>query len=59
MKSYPLRRSKSFEAMTVPSQPPEEDVKTPISFKLMVGLAVLYLGWRFVQGIFWLIQRTF
>jgi hypothetical protein len=45
--------------MTVPSQPPEEDVKTPISFKLMVGLAVLYLGWRFVQGIFWLIQRIF
>ena len=25
--------------------------KTPFSFKLMVGLAVLYLGWRLVQGV--------
>ena len=29
-------------------EPPQ---KTPFSFKLMVGLAVLYLGWRLVQGI--------
>ena len=39
--------------------PPEEDFKTPISFKVMVALAVLYLGWRLVQGIFWLIERVF
>jgi hypothetical protein len=36
---------------------PQEDVKTPFSFKLMVVLAVLYLGWRLVQGIVWLIDR--
>ena len=28
-----------------PSQP------TPFSFKLMVVMAILYLGWRLVQGI--------
>ena len=30
--------------------------KTPFSFKLMVALAVLYLGWRLVQGIVALIR---
>ena len=30
--------------------------KAPFSFKLMVGLAVLYLGWRLVQGIAALIR---
>ena len=39
--------------------PPEEDFKTPLSFKVMVGLAVLYLGWRLVQGVIWLVQRLF
>ena len=34
-----------------------EDLKTPFSFKLMVILAVLYLGWRLVQGIAWVINR--
>ena len=34
-----------------------EEVKTPFSFKLMVALAALYLGWRLVQGIIWLIQQ--
>ncbi|MCY4368489.1 MAG: hypothetical protein OXF41_03495 [bacterium] len=29
----------------VPSQ------RTPFSFKLMVAMAVLYLGWRLVEGI--------
>ncbi len=35
---------------------PVDDVKTPFSFKLMVVLVVLYLGWRLVQGIVWLYQ---
>ena len=30
--------------------------KAPFSFKLMVGMAVLYLGWRLVQGILALIR---
>lgn len=35
----------------------QEELKTPFSFKLMVALTVLYLGWRLVQGIAWLIQQ--
>lgn len=31
-----------------------EDLKTPWSFKVMVVLVVLYLGWRLIQGIVWL-----
>lgn len=39
-------------------QPPEgEELKTPFSFKLMVVLVVIYLGWRLVQGVLWLIDR--
>ncbi len=35
----------------------EAEVPTPFSFKLMVVLAVIYLGWRLVQGIIWLIDQ--
>jgi hypothetical protein len=31
----------------------QDDLKTPFSFKLMIVLVVLYLGWRLVQGIIW------
>lgn len=33
-----------------------ETLPTPFSFKLMVVLAVLYLGWRLVQVVIWVIQ---
>lgn len=39
------------------SERPQDDTKTPFSFKLMVVLAVLYLGWRLVQGVLWLIDQ--
>lgn len=42
--------------MTDPIRP-EEEIKTPLSFKLMVALTVLYLGWRLVQGVVWLWDR--
>ena len=46
--------------MTDPAQiPPEEEIKTPFSFKLMVVLVVLYLGWRLVEGVVWLFGRIF
>lgn len=35
----------------------DEAPPAPWSFKIMVGLAVLYLGWRLVQGIVWVVQR--
>ena len=31
--------------------------QAPWSFKIMVGLAVLYLAWRLVEGIVWVVQR--
>jgi hypothetical protein len=35
----------------------QEQVKAPFSFKLMVALTVIYLGWRLIQGIVWLVER--
>ncbi|HEX9762992.1 MAG TPA: hypothetical protein VGA97_07835 [Acidimicrobiia bacterium] len=35
---------------------PEEEVRAPLSFKLMIALTVLYLGYRLVQGIVWLVE---
>ncbi len=34
----------------------EPTPKTPFSFKLMVALGILYLGWRLVEGIAALIR---
>lgn len=42
--------------MTEPERP-GEDVKAPFSFRLMIVLVVIYLGWRLVQGIIWLVDR--
>jgi hypothetical protein len=39
-----------------PVTPEGESVPTPISFKVMVVLAVLYLLYRLVQGVVWLFQ---
>jgi hypothetical protein len=36
---------------------PEEEIKAPFTFKLMIFLVVLYLGWRLVQGVMWVIER--
>lgn len=45
--------------MSRPEQPDQEEIKTPFTFKLMIVLAVLYLGWRLVQGVIWLVERIF
>lgn len=37
----------------------DKDLKTPFTFKLMIVLAVLYLGWRLVQGLVWVWQQIF
>lgn len=42
--------------MTEPGGTGPEDVKTPFTFKLMIVLVVLYLGWRLVQGVIWLVE---
>jgi hypothetical protein len=38
-----------------PDQP--EELKTPFSFKLMIALTVVYLGYRLVQGVVWVIGQ--
>jgi hypothetical protein len=43
--------------MSEPQPPDGEEIKTPFTFKLMIVLVVLYLGWRLVQGVLWLIDR--
>ncbi|MGB7859010.1 MAG: hypothetical protein WBM90_00775 [Acidimicrobiia bacterium] len=45
--------------MTQPDPPSNEDLRTPLSFKLMVVLAVVYLGWRLIQGVVWVFQHLF
>ena len=35
----------------------DEAPPAPWSFKIMVVLAVAYLGWRLVQGVVWLVER--
>ncbi len=42
--------------MSEPEGRPEE-VKTPFSFKLMIVLTAIYLGYRLVQGIVWVIGK--
>ncbi len=42
--------------MSDSSQRSPEEAKTPFSFKLMIVLVVLYLGWRIIQGIMWLVD---
>jgi hypothetical protein len=39
--------------------PDEEVPPAPWSFKIMVVLAVLYLGWRLVQGVIWVFDKIF
>ena len=36
-----------------------DDLKTPWSFKVMVALVVLYLGWRLIEAIIWLWEAVF
>jgi len=43
--------------MSEPQPPEDEELKAPFGFRLMVVLVVIYLGWRLVQGVLWLIDR--
>jgi len=37
----------------------QDELKTPWTFKVMVVLVVLYLGWRLVEGIVWVWDAIF
>jgi hypothetical protein len=39
------------------TEPGDEDLRAPFSFRLMIALTVIYLGYRLVQGIFWLVDH--
>jgi len=43
--------------MSEPQPPDGDELKTPLGFKLMVVLVVIYLGWRLVEGIAWVIRQ--
>ena len=43
--------------MSEPARQDHEELKTPLSFKLMVALVSLYLGWRLVQGVIWVVEK--
>jgi hypothetical protein len=36
-----------------------EEVKTPWTFKLMIVLVVIYLGWRLIEVLIWLWNAVF
>jgi hypothetical protein len=37
----------------------DDDFKAPWHFWVMIAAAVIYLGWRFVEGVWWGIQQLF
>jgi hypothetical protein len=37
----------------------QEEVKTPWTFKLMIVLVVIYLGWRLIEILIWLWNAVF
>ena len=41
----------------IPEEREQEEVKAPLSFKLMIALTVIYLGWRLIQAVVWLVDR--
>ena len=34
-----------------------EDEKWPVSFLVIVGLAALYMAWRMIQAVGWILQQ--
>ncbi len=47
-------RNRRFEAAAAKGEELEPEVSVPWHLKLLLGAAVVYLGWRAVQGIEWI-----
>lgn len=50
----------SAESHLPPDEPIDPDDRVPpapLSFKIMVVLAVIYLAWRLIQGVVWMVER--
>ncbi len=41
----------------LPDEEEQEDLRVPWSFRLVVVLTVIYLAYRLVQGVVWVIER--
>lgn len=41
-----------------PRDPDEEIPPAPWSFKIMVALAAIYLAWRLIEGVIWVVERV-
>jgi hypothetical protein len=50
-------RSRKAEQLKEVGEEPEPVVATPWHFKLLVGLTTVYLGYRFLQGIEWIVHK--
>jgi hypothetical protein len=42
---------------SIPGEGEQEEIKAPFSFKLMIALTVIYLGWRLIQAVAWLVDK--
>ena len=41
----------------IPGEGEQEEIRAPFSFKLMIALTVVYLGWRLIQAVGWLVDK--
>ncbi len=46
----------SLDDQSEPQAEPNSRERWPIGFMLLVGAVALYLGWRLVQGVAWVID---
>ncbi|MEA2001537.1 MAG: hypothetical protein U9N84_06585 [Actinomycetota bacterium] len=56
-KNPPLAGGSDGEAVRGGESTPTDEEKWPIGFMVAIVLVVLYLGWRLVQGVGWLIEK--
>jgi hypothetical protein len=56
-KNPPLAGGSDRKAVRGAEDISAEDEKWPIGFMATIVLVVLYLGWRLVQGVGWLINQ--
>jgi hypothetical protein len=57
LQTVDYKRSGKAEQLRAVGEEPEEIVATPWHFKLLVGGTVVYLGYRFLQGVEWLSHK--
>jgi hypothetical protein len=57
LQTVDYKRARHAEQVREAGQEPEEQVATPWHFKLLVGGTVIYLGYRFLQGVQWLTHK--